>query len=56
MEARQGEITALLSDAATWTKPETPGALSSEYDALTTALEGLYAEWESLSELAPSRA
>lgn len=53
-EARQGEITALLSDAATWAQPETPAALSSEYDALTTALEGLYAEWEKLAELFPS--
>ncbi len=54
-EARVKEITALLSDASTWTSGTDAGALSGEYDGLQAKLEALYAEWAELAELAAAR-
>jgi ATP-binding cassette, subfamily F, member 3 len=54
-EARMKEITALLSDAATWSDGSTAGELSSEYDTLNAQLETLYAEWAEVAELTPAK-
>jgi ATP-binding cassette subfamily F protein 3 len=53
-EARMKEITALLSDAATWANGGA-AELSAEYDTLNTGLEKLYAEWTDLAEAAAAR-
>lgn len=50
-EARLKEITAALGDAATWKDSKDSAALSAEYEALTAAIERLYAEWAELAEL-----
>ena len=54
-ETRLKEVTALLSDAATWTNGtggSDAGSLTQEYESLNATLESLYAEWATLAEQA----
>lgn len=51
-ESRIKEITALLSDAATWTGAADPAALSEEYEKLNQSLEELLLEWTEIAEAA----
>jgi len=53
-ELRLKEVTALLSDSATWTSGNTGSAgsavgLNEEYETLNATLAALYAEWEELA-------
>ncbi|HTE20252.1 MAG TPA: ATP-binding cassette domain-containing protein, partial [Armatimonadota bacterium] len=51
MEERLKQVTAMLSDATTWTDGQ-PGELSAEYEALNAGLETLYADWAEVAESA----